>query len=284
MFTFHLKNILFTSLVAVILLSCQNNAQQVSITGNKDSANAKHNDVSVINEEDAKFSRQPLVYDSTKTYIYLTFDDGPHAGTQECLSICKKANIKATFFMVGKHATDSWGQQTVKSIRDAYPQILLANHSYTHTNEHYKYFYSHPDMAEQDFYKAQQSLQVPYKIIRLPGNSAWVRKNELKGSKLVTPVCKKLDSAGYNVIGWDVEWNFTRGQSFPVQTPKQLLTQVNYAANGHSHTPKHVMILTHDRMFRTPAFADSLLQFINLVKSNSNYVFETVDNYPNLKF
>lgn len=237
-----------------------------------------------IDPDKAKFERKPMVYDSTKTYVYLTFDDGPHGGTKECLELCKKLGIKATFFMVGRHANDKWGKQLVHEIKQSYPQILLANHSYTHANEKYKYFYQHPDMATQDFYKAQDSLHVPYKIIRLPGNSAWVRKGEIKAHPLVKPVCEKLDSAGYNVIGWDVEWNFTRGQSFPVQTPAKVASEVFYAAQNHSHVGKHVMILSHDRMFRTPAYADSLAKFIGIIKQNPNFVFETVDNYTNLKF
>lgn len=266
-----------------LLIACNNAAPNTigndSVTTKKPTTNTPP-----VNPDIEKFERKPFNYDSTKTYIYLTFDDGPHGGTKECFDVCKKLGIKATFFMVGRHAKDVWGQQTVKMIRDAYPQILLANHSYTHANEKYKYFYEHPTMAEQDFYQAQQSLNVPYKIIRLPGNSAWVRKGEIKSSHLVNAVCKKLDSAGYNVIGWDVEWNFSRGQSYPVQSASKIAEQVNNAATGHTHTPKHVMILTHDRMFRTPAFADSLSKFINSIKQNPDYVFETVDHYPNLKF
>ena len=238
----------------------------------------------VVDTINNKFIRKELVYDSTKTYIYLTFDDGPQGGTKECLELCLKMGIKATFFMVGRHANDKWGKQLVKNIKNHYPQILLANHSYTHAQERYQYFYQHPSMAVEDFYKAQDSLQVPYKIIRLPGNNAWVRSNENKSSSLVNTVCTKLDSAGYNVIGWDVEWNFTRGQSYPVQSPQKVANEVYYASQNHSHVAKHVMILTHERMFRTPAYLDSLVKFINIIKQNPNFVFETVDNYPDLQF
>jgi peptidoglycan-N-acetylglucosamine deacetylase len=225
-------------------------------------------------------------YDSTKKYIYLTFDDGPQPGTMICYNLCKELGIKATFFMVGRHgSSDKWGRDIVTTIRNSYPQILLTNHSYTHANEHYQYFYQHPDMAEQDFYKAQDSLKVPYKIIRLPGNSAWVRKGEIKSSNLVNAVCKRLDATGYNVIGWDVEWNFSRdGKCHPVQSPEKLAAQVNDALSGKwSHTKNHVMILTHDRMFKQANYTDSLRKFITLLKQNPNYVFETVDRYPNLK-
>jgi len=82
-------------------------------------------------------------------------------------------------------------------------------------------FYEHPQMALEDFMQAQQTLSVPYKIIRLPGNSAWVQKDTIKASNLVKPVCALLDSAGYNIIGWDVEWSFNHKTAYPVQKPEK---------------------------------------------------------------
>ncbi len=230
------------------------------------------------------FKSTPIIYDTTKKYIYLTFDDGPQPGTVACFNACKNANIKATFFMVGAHASSPILKQIVKDIKHAYPQSLLANHSYTHANGRYQYFYNHKQMAAEDFYKAQQSLEVPVKIIRLPGNTSWVYNGKIKANKLTKPVCTLLDSAGYNVIGWDVEWNFKRGSSFPVQSATKMYNQMVYALeNGHTMHKNHVVILTHDRMFRTKEHTDSLVRFINLVKQNPNYVFETIDHYPNLK-
>lgn len=283
----HSKNFLsiFFLAVFVVFMAC-NNVQEIndSVDNNMKEKTTVVASPEPINPDQLKFERKPFMYDSTKTYVYLTFDDGPHGGTKDCFELCKQMGIKATFFMVGRHATDKWGKQLVKEVRSAYPQILLANHSYTHAKEQYKYFYTHVDIAEQDFYKAQDSLNVPYKIIRLPGNNAWVRNGIIKANSLVKPVCNKLDSAGYNVIGWDVEWNFTRGASYPVQTPAKVASEVHYAANNHSYVPKHVMILTHDRMFRTPAYKDSLAKFIGLIQQNPNYVFETVDHYPGLRW
>ncbi len=232
-----------------------------------------------------KFDWQPLIYDSTKKYIYLSFDDGPQHGTVDCYNLCKQAGIKASFFMVGQHAAmKSDGKKIVSMIREGYPQTLLANHSYTHANGQYFYFYHHPVMAAQDFYKAQDSLHVPYKIARLPGNRAWVRAADIKATGLVKPIALLLDSAGYNVIGWDVEWAFGRKTARPVQTPEKLAAEVDSAfARNKTHVPNHLVILTHDRMFRNSSDADSLAKFIHILKQNPQYVFETVDHYPGLK-
>lgn len=235
--------------------------------------------------ETDKFARQPIVYDSTKKYIYLTFDDGPQHGTVAVMELCKQLGVKATFFMVGMHtAQKSDGMQIVNNVRESYPQILLANHSYTHANGKYQFFYHHPQMAAQEFYQTQQFLNVPYKIIRLPGNSAWVGEKGIKSSHLVHDICYLLDSSGYNVVGWDVEWSFNHKTANPVQTPEKMEAIVDSSlVKNHLHTNNHVVILSHDRMFRNPNYLDSLSKFIMLLKKNPDYIFETVDHYPGLK-
>jgi len=73
--------------------------------------------------------------------IALTFDDGPNQNTPAVLDALKAANIKATFFIVGRMAK-------------AYPEVLariaaeghlLANHSATHPLLGKKYV-NHPEM------------------------------------------------------------------------------------------------------------------------------------------
>jgi peptidoglycan/xylan/chitin deacetylase (PgdA/CDA1 family) len=272
-------------LAMAIATACNNNN-----SGTTKNEGGKEENVAVRTEKKVdtvtnKFIHKPANYDSTKKYIYLTFDDGPQNGTVACFNLCKQLNIKATFFMVGLHSErKSDGKAIVHSIKESYPNFLLANHSYSHAYDKYHYFYEHPHMAFEDFERGQQVLSVPYKIIRLPGNSAWVREGELKSTRLVRPVTELLDSAGYNVIGWDVEWEFNHKTANPLQSPQKMANWVDSAlAKHHTHTRNHVVILTHDRMFREPNYTDSLAKFITLLKQNPNYVFETVDNYPGLK-
>jgi peptidoglycan/xylan/chitin deacetylase (PgdA/CDA1 family) len=230
-----------------------------------------------------KFEWKPLKYEVEKQYIYLTFDDGPQNGTEACLELCKKLNVKATFFMVGKHADGGHLKEIVKNIRESYPQILLANHSTTHANGKYRFFYHHPSLALNDFLLAQKTLDVPYKIIRLPGNSAWINSGNYKASGLVKPICSLLDSCRYSTIGWDAEWRFSHKSGKPIQRPQTLANQVDSAfKRNHTHTQNHLVILSHDRMFKQPNYLDSLSKFIQILKKNPKNVFETVDHYPTL--
>jgi len=270
-------------LIPVILISCSNEP------ANKIPGEKKKSDSAVITNSVAdtinKNVWEPLVYDTSKKYIYLTFDDGPQNGTSACMNLCKKLGVKATFFMVGEHVMSKRLQGLVDSIRNAYPNLLLANHSYTHAaNDKYKFFYQHPQIAGEDFFKAQESLKVPYKIIRLPGNNAWVTDNGIKSSKMVRDVCNELDSADYNVIGWDAEWRFSHDRKCrPVGSPEKLAGEViNELMKKETHTKNHIIVLAHDRMFQRPEDAEELLQLILLLKQNPNVVFETIDHYPGL--
>ena len=267
-------------LLLLSLVGCNN----ANMPSSKENGFIKNDTISTIQTPLDPFKWKPIRYDSGKEYVYLTFDDGPQNGTQAVYDLIKKLNVKATFFMVGSHANSSHLKSMVHQIKFSYPQVLLANHSTSHANNHYKYFYHHPYMALEDFYLAQKTLVVPYKIIRLPGNSAWVFEDTMKASGLVKPVCRLLDSSGYNVIGWDVEWSFNHKTAYPIQKPQKMADQVDSAfVKNHVHNSHHVVILAHDRMFRKPNFIDSLSKFITILKQNPNVVFETVDHYPHVK-
>lgn len=231
-----------------------------------------------------------FIQDTTKKYIYLTFDDGPQPGTMNVYHILQSLGVKGTFFMVGLHAT--YGKkmrEVVDSIRNGYPDILLANHSYTHANGHYISFYHHHDKCFADFMKAQKSLGVQRRYIRLPGNSGWVLAGGIKAHDLVRPVCKLLDSAGFSVFGWDLEWSFKRDPSgsgsVPVQSADRMIRMVENAIDGHhTHKKNALVLLTHDRMFHRDNYADSLYKVIDVLKTrHPEYVFETVENYPGAK-
>lgn len=224
----------------------------------------------------------PIKYDSSKRYIFLTWDDAPQPpGTNVCKQVFEQEGVKATFFMVGMHQLDHRRKLIVDSLRNAYPQFLIANHSYTHGfRNNYRSFYGQPDSAVNDFLRAQDELKIPVKIIRLPGNNNWVGRGEIRGPKTPREVCKRLDSLGFKVIGWDIEWGF-KSNSTPIQSADQMVAEVNNKFDNYtSFEPNTVVILAHDRMFAKPQYADSLRRFISVLKQDSRNVFETIDHYP----
>lgn len=238
----------------------------------------------VIKKEFSQFSLllRKLKSDLPIQYIYLTFDDGPLNGTKNCLMVCNEFNIKATFFLVGKHAESNYGKNIISLLQSNSPQILLANHSYSHANEKYKAFYDNPKQALNDFYQAQQILRVPFKIVRLPGYNSKIHNGIIKSVQLVKPVSLILVENGFKLIGWDLEWNFNRNtKNIVKQTPKKLVAEIMYLLNSQKVTvSNHLMLLMHDWMFQTDNDVATLREVIIRLEKYSNIKFETVDKYP----
>jgi peptidoglycan/xylan/chitin deacetylase (PgdA/CDA1 family) len=226
-----------------------------------------------------------FTYDSTKKYVYFTFDDGPQPGTMNCFHILQNLDAKASFFMIGVHIDNEKLKKRVDSIRNSYPEILLCNHSYTHANfNHYKSYYTNADSAARDVIKAQLSMQVPQKIFRTPANNSWDINGRLRCPPLTKQLCYLLSNAGYEVAGWDIEWNFkSKDGTTPVQSADHMIKEIENAFdNNKNFVHNNVVILSHDRMFAKPQYADSLRKVIETLKKDNEIVFETMDHYPGI--
>ncbi len=230
----------------------------------------------------------PIKYDSSKRYIYLTWDDSPQPpGTVNCKNVFKAEGVKATFFAVGFNQVGPQKKRLIDSIRNGYPQFLLANHSFSHGfKDQYSKFYSTAmtDSALNDFLYNETLLKIPVKIIRLPGNNTWASNGDIHGQKSENPLIRKLDSLGYKIIGWDVEW----GQQAHAKAPKESATEMVKRINQHfddenTNQPNSIVILSHDRLFESKAHMDSLTRFITLLKQDPRNVFETIDHYPTVQ-
>ena len=259
--------------IFVLLVAC-NNAEQKKV--NADS-------VKVIAKP---IPGTPIKYDSSKRYIFLTWDDCPQPpGTVNCKNVFKEQNVKATFFAVGFNQVGPFKKRIIDSLRNDYPQFLLANHSFSHGfNDKYAKFYSLPDSAYNDFMKNEKELQIGVKIIRLPGNNTWASKGVIHGQKAENPLIKKLDANGYQIVGWDMEWAQNGKQKQPKESATEMVKRINQKFDDGSTVEQNaIVILSHDRLFEKKQFADSLSRFIQLLKQDPRNVFETIDHYPMLQ-
>ena len=81
-----------------------------------------------------------------KREVYLTFDDGIQAGTEEVLSLLKAKGIKGTFFLTGIHLhyfieKSKDRKKALTVLKDIYENHIIGNHSYSHVNDFYKNAY-----------------------------------------------------------------------------------------------------------------------------------------------
>ncbi len=268
----NMRNIYLSGFAATLFLTIAcNNAQQKT-----------------TNVDSTKLISKPvpgtaIKYDSSKRYIYLTWDDSPQPpGTVNCKTVFKEQNIKATFFSVGFNQVGPFKKRLIDSLRNEYPQFLIANHSFSHGfNDKYAKFYSLPDSAYNDFMRNEKELQIPVKIIRLPGNNTWASNGVIHGQKSDNALIKKLDANGYKIIGWDIEWAQNGKQKQPKESATEMAKRVNQKfEDGNTFEQNAIVILSHDRLFEKKQFADSLSRFIQILKQDPRNVFETIDHYP----
>ncbi len=274
-----MKKSIFAGSIALLtlLVGCKNGSNDK--TENTDSSKSA---------ETKLLPGSAIKYDSSKRYIYLTWDDSPQPpGTVKSKAVFRDQGIKATFFAVGFNLIGPWKKRMIDSIRNEYPQFLLANHSFSHGfRDQYSKFYSPAmtDSALHDFLKNEKDLKIPVKIIRLPGNNTWASKGNIHGQKAENPLIIKLDSMGYKIIGWDMEWGQQSKMKAPKESVDEMIKKLNQKFDdGNTNQPNAIVILSHDRLFEKKQYADSLARFISILKQDKRNVFETIDHYPTVQ-
>ena len=223
-------------------------------------------------------------FDSALKHIYLTFDDGPLNGTANCIIICEREKVAASFFQIGLHQSrSSKGRKLYEQIKSNPSLFSLSNHSYSHAYGKYMWFYQHPDSATLDFLKGQAVLAPTNNLVRFPGNNAWDTKDAKKASWLVKPLAHKMDSLGWDVIGWDMEWRFNK-YGKPMQSPETIALLVDSLfEHNQTKTKNHLVILMHDHMFASSADSIKLEKMVGLLKKRKHYQFDKITQYPGLK-
>jgi peptidoglycan/xylan/chitin deacetylase (PgdA/CDA1 family) len=223
--------------------------------------------------------------DSSKKYtIYLTIDDGPLEGAPFIDSVVKDEQIPVDLFLVGIHANSGRIFMRYLDLLRNDKWMELNNHSYTHANDNYDLYYSHPRKVLKDIRLNNDSLHFTNKICRMPARNMWRIDNKkfndgFSGDKTVDLLKRK----GYQVMGWDLEWE-SDSLGHPVQSPDSLFNQLQFAfKNNDSFLPGNVVLLCHDWMFITPKFKQELQRFIDLVKGAGNIRFEWLSSYPGYK-
>ncbi|HEY4147934.1 MAG TPA: polysaccharide deacetylase family protein [Chitinophagaceae bacterium] len=220
-----------------------------------------------------------------KKRIYLTFDDGPNRGTQKVLHIMQEEEVPVTFFIVGEHVFASVGQRRTWDSLSMAANIELCNHSYSHAHNHYAAFYNHPDSVVHDFERSQDSLQFSNTICRAPGRNAWrvdtLQFTDLKRSKAAVD---SLQQAGFTIIGWDLEWEFTPKDLCLVNTADDLLRQIDSVfAYGKTRSPECLVLLAHDQVYADADDSTELRYFIKKLKLKDEYELELVSHYPGIR-
>lgn len=205
---------------------------------------------------------KPIDSSSGNKVCYLTFDDGPSDRTLEILSILKKYNVKATFFVINTSKADY-----IKRIHAEGHAIGL--HAYEHN---YAKIYKNTDVYFKDLQSISNKVEsltgVKSNIMRFPGGSSnVVSKNYCRGimTKLTSEVTKK----GYAYFDWNVDSD-DAGASHSSYT-----RIVNNVING-SKGKNSICVLMHDASSKTST-VQALPKIIEGLSARG-YRFEVLTN------
>ena len=207
------------------------------------------------------------------TELYLTFDDGPSARTDEILEILDKYGVKATFFVVG--ANEEGDLERMQKIVAA--GHTLAIHSYSHD---YKKIYASVEAYLEDFNQMfcqiYEATGVKPQIFRFPGGSV-NSYNVGIHQQLIAEMTRR----GFVYF----DWNVANGDAvFSKIQPSSTLTANALKGVG---TARRAIILMHDSSAKTttvealPAIIEGYLEagysFAALTPSTRSVTFSYLD-------
>lgn len=191
---------------------------------------------------------------------YLTFDDGPTIkATGKVLDILKKENVKATFFVVGKHV-----KEHPELVKRAYDEgHYIANHGYNHDNKKlYKSsesFISEIKNTDVEIGKAIGIDDYCSFVFRFP-NGFMSPNNKSKKKEAV----KLLSEMNYSYI----DWNCLNNDSVKKYSKNELLSNLKKSSKNKGT----LVILMHDTsdVNDTPSILEDSISYLR----NQGYVFK----------
>ncbi len=201
------------------------------------------------------------IYENNEKIAYLTFDDGPSkVVTPKILDILKENNVKANFFVVGKHV-----EEYPELVRHAYEDgHFIANHGYSHNNS--KLYKSKQDFINEilktDNMVAKAIGKDSYcsHIFRFP-NGSMSKINYSDKQKAI----KYLEEIDYTYV----DWNALNNDSMKKYSNLELLDNLKKSVKNKGT----LVILMHDTGDVNKTY-DVLEESINFLKSEG-YEFKT---------
>jgi peptidoglycan/xylan/chitin deacetylase (PgdA/CDA1 family) len=181
--------------------------------------------------------------------IYLTFDDGPGAYTEQLLDLLDKYDVKVTFFV-----TDQFDDYIDMISEEASRGHSVGIHSYTHD---FYDVYASVDAYFADFDKMQEIVKEQTgeetTLFRFPGGSSNTISSFTPG--VVTAIAQEAENRGLHYF----DWNCSSGDASGTEiSSEQVVANVtgDIAANPYNYS----VVLQHDiKEFSVNAVEDIIL-------------------------
>ncbi len=200
--------------------------------------------------------------DAVQKTAYITFDDGPSKVTPAILDALKEANVKATFFVIGR--TSEQDVATLRRIHEEGHSIGI--HSYSHK---YKEIYRSVEAYLEDFSEIEAWIYALTgehpQIFRFPGGS----NNSSAKKSLMVDIATEMTRRGYIYHDWNV---IAHDDQKTIYSADQLYQ--NVVKSAKNKLDRDLTLLFHDNSTRKTT-AEALPKVIEYFRSQG-YVFEKI--------
>ena len=214
------------------------------------------------NEDDNKPIDMSNLTAPNKGYkvCYLTFDDGPSDNTLKILDILKKANAKASFFVIGTSKLDYIKRAHAEGHTIA---LHAKNHEYSKIYKSETNYFNDLNAISN---KVKNLIGIEPKIIRFPGGSSnAVSKKYNKG--IMTRLTKQVQQKGYVYVDWNVDSTDASGNNV---SKTKILNSVKSASKGRGD----ICVLMHDTGAKKTT-VEALPEMISYLRAQG-YQFEAL--------
>ena len=231
------KNIIITLIFFIVVFAIiflLLNFKNISADKNSNIDNSIKSIQTSSNELENFYSKIQNLTNQKEKIAYLTFDDGPTLkSTNKILDILNEENVKASFFVIGKHV-----KEHPELVKRAYEEgHYIANHGYSHNNSK---LYSSTDAfineissTDKEISKAIGIDNYCSHIFRFP-NGYMSSVYKAKKEEYVT----LLSSIDYTYI----DWNCLNKDSEKKYSNQELLVNLKQSAKNKCT----LVILMHD--------------------------------------
>ncbi len=208
------------------------------------------------------YAKYPESFGADTKTVYLTFDDGPSDNTLMILSILRKYDIKATFFMSG--STTEKGRAIMEQV--AAEGHAIGVHSYSHD---YEKIYESVDSYLDDFNTTYNIIKdatgVSPDIFRFAGGSYNDFNHEVY-DELVAEMTRR----GFVYYDWNVS------AQDAVKNPTWTYIYNNVLDGVKANSSNRQIILMHDSADKYPTVTTVEDIIVELMKDG--YEFDKLDN------
>jgi peptidoglycan/xylan/chitin deacetylase (PgdA/CDA1 family) len=220
----------------------------------------------------------------SQRHIYLSFDDGPSAGSLFVNSLALEDSLDVDVFLIGRNACLDAEKRAVVAAYKANPYVEVGNHSYSHAARKYDHYFHDTSVVLADIDRCRDTLHLVNGLVRLPGRNFFrlnggLIRNDRSNGKAAADV---LAAHGYKVYGWDLEWRRKSGNGLSTHTANQMLAIVDKMLDGKkTFVPGSIVVLIHDRDLEDEHFRSEVSAFVAAARADGRYAFEHLNSFGN---